>query len=156
MGQDINTIGILTRREIEARIAGPLIRAFMAEVGKERALRVVGELIGQVARDSGEQLARALGGNGIDEFFRGLELWTRDDALQMEIVERDKQRLSFDVKRCRYAEMYRTLGMEDLGSVLSCNRDFAFVRGFNPRISLRRTRTIMGGDALCDFRYRLT
>jgi hypothetical protein len=29
MGADLSRIGILTRREIEARIAGPLIKAFM-------------------------------------------------------------------------------------------------------------------------------
>jgi hypothetical protein len=59
------------------------------------------------------------------------------------------------VTRCRYAEMYRELGMADLGRVLSCNRDGAFCMGFNPAIQLTRTQTIMEGAACCDFRYAL-
>ena len=35
--------------------------------------------------------------------------------------------------------MYRTLGLADLGSSLSCQRDFALVQGFNPAIELTRT-----------------
>jgi hypothetical protein len=63
--------------------------------------------------------------------------------------------LSFNVTRCRYAEMYRSLGLEDLGGSLSCARDFALVEGFNPEIELKRTQTIMEGAAYCDFRFKL-
>ena len=40
MGADLSQIGMLAQREIEARIAGPLIKAFMTEIGEERALAV--------------------------------------------------------------------------------------------------------------------
>ena len=53
------------------------------------------------------------------------------------------------------AELYQSLGLKDLGATLSCNRDFTLIKGFNPRISLTRTRTIMEGAAFCDFRYAL-
>jgi hypothetical protein len=39
--------------------------------------------------------------------------------------------------------------------VLSCNRDATFCEGYDPRIKLTRTQTIMGGASHCDFRYRL-
>ena len=48
------------------------------------------------------------------------------------MLEQSAERLSFNVVRCRYAEMYRTLGMADLGSSLSCQRDFALARGIQP------------------------
>ena len=57
--------------------------------------------------------------------------------------------------RCRYAELYQRLGMHDLGYCLSCSRDPAFARGFNPRLTLTRTRTIMEGAYSCDFLSRL-
>ena len=63
-------------------------------------------------------------------------------------------RLSFDVTRCKYAEMYRALGLADLGASLSCVRDFALVEGFNPAITLERTQTLMQGAPHCDFRFR--
>jgi hypothetical protein len=39
---------------------------------------------------------------------------------------------------------------------MSCRRDFAFARGFNPRLRLQRTKTIMAGDGVCDFVFQLT
>jgi valyl-tRNA synthetase len=51
-------------------------------------------------------------------------------------------------------EMYRDLGYQDLGAILSCGRDFEFPRGFNSRLKLTRTQTIMQGASCCDFRYR--
>ena len=55
--------------------------------------------------------------------------------------------------RCRYAEMYRSLGIAEVGALLSCNRDFSLVEGFNPDIALTRTQTIMQGASHCDFRF---
>jgi hypothetical protein len=50
--------------------------------------------------------------------------------------------------------MYQALGMPELGAVLSCNRDFSLVEGFNPSIQLERAQTLMQGAPCCTFRYR--
>jgi hypothetical protein len=71
------------------------------------------------------------------------------------VLEQSPTQLSFNVTRCRYAEMYRAIGLADLGGSLSCQRDFELARGFNPDIRLTRTQTIMEGAAYCDFRFRL-
>jgi hypothetical protein len=42
---DLNDIGVLRRREIEARIVAPLIEAFVAEFGRERVLAVAKQVI---------------------------------------------------------------------------------------------------------------
>ncbi len=60
----------------------------------------------------------------------------------------------FNVRRCRYAETYRAMGLGEIGDILSCNRDGAFCEGYDPRIKLTRTQTIMKGASHCDFRYR--
>ena len=72
----------------------------------------------------------------------------------MTVREQTDEVLAFDVTRCRYAEMYRALGIPELGAVLSCNRDAALIEGFNPEVHFSRTQTIMGGASHCDFRYR--
>ncbi len=146
---------LLDQREIEARIVGPLIRAFAAEIGTERALGIVRDVIAGLARDSGAALAEMLGDRTLDAFAHSLSRWRENGALEIDILEQSPSRLSFNVTRCRYAEMYRALGMAELGSSLSCERDFALVQGFNPDIQLSRTQTIMGGAACCDFRFRL-
>ncbi|MBM3891770.1 MAG: hypothetical protein FJ388_21860, partial [Verrucomicrobia bacterium] len=50
-----------------------------------------------------------------------------------------------------FHEMYERLGPADFGRLFSCSRDFAFVGGFNRKLKLKRTQTIMEGDRFCDF-----
>ena len=60
----------------------------------------------------------------------------------------------FNVTRCRYAEMYKKMGLGEIGGLLSCNRDGSFCEGYDPRLKMTRTQTIMEGASHCDFRYR--
>ena len=96
-----------------------------------------------------------MGNNSLRHFSETLQFWTRDDALEIELIEESKNMLSFNVTRCRYAELYDSLGLRDIGTIFSCARDFALIEGFNPDVSLTRTQTIMEGAPFCDFRYRL-
>lgn len=145
---------LLERREIEARIVGPLVRGFIEELGRERALAVVGRVIRQLARESGSELAARLGDASLMAFAQCLDVWRAGGALEIEMLEQTEDRLEFNVTRCQFAEMYRALGLADLGASLSCVRDFALVEGFNPEIGLERTQTIMQGATHCDFRFR--
>jgi hypothetical protein len=153
MEDRLNTIGVLTRREIEARILAPMIAALSAEFGRERVLEVVRQTIIGLARQQGEALAA--GGCTLAHLAASLEAWKKGDAMQMEILELSEERYAFNVTRCRYAELYRSLGVPELGALLSCNRDAALIEGFNPEITLVRTQTIMEGAPFCDFRYKL-
>ena len=155
MGADLSQINILTRREIEARIAGPLINAFIEELGRDKAIAVVNRVIKSLAQESGDQLAKQMGGNSMADFARGLSAWAAGDAYEMEVLELSETKYFFNMKRCRYADMYKELGIADLGVVLSCGRDFELVEGFNPRMKLVRSKTIMEGHDHCDFRITL-
>jgi len=148
------SLTLLEQREIEAKVVGPLIRGFAAEVGQVRALEVVRGVISGLAREGGAELARRLGDASLEAFASGLDLWSAGGALEIDVLERSPERLSFNVTRCKYAEMYRALGLADLGGSLSCQRDFALVEGFNPGITLTRTQTLMEGASHCDFRFR--
>jgi hypothetical protein len=151
----LNEIGVLKRREIEARIVGPLLEALGQEFGRDRVLEVARDTIVKIAHEQGAQLAKAVGGDSLAHLGGSLDAWKKDDALQIEVLEQAEQKLSFNVTRCRYAELYRALGIPELGALLSCNRDFSMSQGFNPEISLTRTQTIMQGAAFCDFRFVL-
>ena len=150
----LNEIGVLKRREIEARILMPVLEALGAEFGKERVFEVARDVIIGVAREQGRQLAERMGGNTLAHFADALEDWKKGDAYRMDVLEQSPDRLHFNVTRCRYAEMYRALGIPEVGALLSCNRDFSLVEGFNPAIGLTRTQTIMGGATHCDFRFQ--
>jgi hypothetical protein len=147
------TIGILEQRRIEAGVIKPLVRAFEAELGREKTLAIVEGVIKTLARERGRQLAAEAPDTTLRGFAAMKEPWVRDNALEFEVLEEGEARYSYNVTRCRYAEMYRELGLAELGFTLSCNRDATLIEGFNPELQLTRTQTIMQGAPFCDFRY---
>ncbi len=151
----LNDVGVLTRREIEARIVAPLIDRLGEEFGRERVVELAREVVVGVAQSQGREMASALGGNDLSVFADSMANWTKGGALEIEVVEQTGDTFAFNVTRCRYAEMYRALGIPELGALFSCDRDGTMVEGFNPDIGFERTQTIMGGASHCDFRYTL-
>lgn len=146
---------ILEQRRIEARVIKPIYDEMVARLGVEAAQAILGTAIEKAAIAQGESFAEASGGQlGIDGFAAIQKHWTANGALEIEEVDRAPDRLDFNVTRCRYSEMYREMGLGDIGHLLSCGRDGTFCQGFDPRITLERTQTIMGGASHCDFRYR--
>jgi len=152
---NINEIPVLLRREIEARIAGPLIQAFIEEFGREKTLKIASEVILDLAQKNGRDLAQRSGGNSFEHLSEATAQWSAGDALQREVLEKSDTRYDFNIIRCKYAEMYKELGLADLGVVFSCGRDGMMYSGFNSNIELQRTQTIMQGADYCDFRLSL-
>lgn len=145
----------LEKRSIEARAIEPVIRAVAARIGWDEAVSILIEINQDEGFRRGRRIAQDFGGNGIVELARDVDEWGLGGAWEMEVLERTESTYSFNVTRCPYFELYRELGMEELGVALSCCRDEPFARGFNPRLRLTRTRTIMEGANHCDFRYSL-
>ena len=145
----------LERRAIEAVAVAPVIMALERRIGRDEAVALLTEVNRQEAFERGRALAEQSGRNGIDELAGDVAGWGAGGSLEMQVLERTKTTFSFNVTRCPYFELYRELGLERLGVALSCCRDEPFARGFNPRLRLERTQTIMEGAGHCDFRYHL-
>lgn len=147
---------ILERRRIEAQILKHVHEVIEARSGADEADAVIGAAVSRSAIDQGRGFAEALGHTpDFKDFADILPLWTKDDALKIETIEASAETLEFNVLRCRYAEMYREMGLGRIGHLLSCNRDGDFCIGYNPDMKMTRTQTIMGGASHCDFRYRM-
>ena len=99
-------------------MSGPLLRAFADEIGEERTLAIVARVIRGLAHESGAELARRLGEHTLEAFARSLDRWRENGALELDVLEQSATHLSFNVTRCRYAEMYRALGLQDLGELI--------------------------------------
>ena len=56
-------IGVLTRREVEARILRPVIDALGDEFGRQRVVEIVRDTIIRIAREQGALLAGNMGGS---------------------------------------------------------------------------------------------
>ena len=145
-------IPLLQQREIEANVIAPLFRASRPRWVR-RGREIVAGVIRELAVQSG--CAAAAGGNDLTHLKAAVARWTEGGALELTVLRDDAEGFHFNVTRCHFAEMYRRLGLADLGPILSCNRDGAMIEGFNPDIAFQRTQTIMDGAPHCDFRYGL-
>lgn len=147
----MTTMSILERRRIEAEVLKPVYEEMAARFGETVAQEVLGTAIEKAAIAHAQGFAA--GETSLQSFADLIPLWQKDDALRIDVKRRDDAHFDFDVQRCRYAEMYRSMGLGHIGHLLSCNRDGAFCTGYDPKLKLTRTQTIMGGADHCDFRY---
>ncbi len=67
-------IGVLARRETEARVLAPVIEAMAEEFGREKVLEILRDTIIRVANEQGAELAGAMGGDGPAEFMDSAEI----------------------------------------------------------------------------------
>lgn len=152
----MDPLPILQQRRIEANILKHVYENLSERFGKEQAREIVQETVSQSAIEQGKTFADQIDGDpNLKDFYDILPLWSRDGALEIDVLEASPNKLDFNVKRCRYAEMYREMGIGEIGDLLSCQRDGDFCIGYNVEIEFRRTQTIMGGASHCDFRYSL-
>lgn len=150
-----NEIGILQKRTIEAAIIAPIFEEMVAAIGDEAAQSIIDTAIRKAATAAASDFAsRTIGGTSLRTFQELQVLWTKDDALQIEVLKATDTEFDYNVHRCRYAETYKSMGLGHIGHVLSCNRDAVFCQGYDNRITMERTQTLMGGATHCDFRYK--
>jgi hypothetical protein len=141
--------------KIQARALVPIVKAFQAELGEERANQIVRKAEDAEARKFARQASAVLPGSPIEKVVAGLPFFAAGGALDVEVIKETPDAFEFNVTGCRYAEFYKELGEPELGFLLSCSGDFASAEGLSPDLELTRTQTIMQGASHCDFRYRV-
>ena len=151
---DAETMAMLEKRRIEAAMLKHVYETLKASHGMAVAQRTIAEAVRKSAMEQAAEMAARVGDKtSLQTFIDRQELWTRGGALERDIVEQSDARYRFNVTRCKYAEMYRDMGLAEIGHLLSCQRDGTFCEGYDPRIKLKRTQTIMQGASHCDFDY---
>lgn len=154
MRKDNEQIDLIKQREIEIKVLGPVIRAFAKEFGEEKTFDVVRRTMQDLSRKQGAEKA-ASGGGGLESLKKNcISAWNKNGELASTTLEDTSETLRFDVSRCDFASLYKELGFGDIGALISCDRDAAFLEGFDNSFELLREKTIMAGDDLCDFCYR--
>lgn len=151
---DAQTMAMLDRRRIEAGILKHVYETLKASHGETIARATIANSVRASAMEQAGEHARAAGKTSLQSFIDRQEPWLRGGALEIEVKEKSEARYRYHVTRCRYAEMYREMGLGAIGHLLSCQRDGTFCEGYDPKLKLTRTQTIMEGASHCDFDYR--
>jgi len=147
-------LAMLERRRIEAAILKHVYDTLKASHGKDVAQSTLASAVRASAMAQAREMAeRVNGATSMQTFIDRQELWTRGGALERDVLEESDSRYRFNVTRCKYAEMYRDMGLGEIGHLLSCQRDGTFCEGYDRRLKLKRTQTIMQGASHCDFDY---
>jgi predicted hydrocarbon binding protein len=145
---------LLEQRRIEGQIIKPVFDVLKERYGQTEAEEIVAQAIQNAARESGRTEAQKMGGGSLLNFIALQPRWQAGQALETDVLDQSEDRFDYNITYCAYAEMYKKIGLKELGFILSCNRDLAFIEGFAPDIELKRTKTLMEGADFCDFRYR--
>jgi hypothetical protein len=81
----LNGVGVLVRREIEARILGPVIEALAEEFPRDRIIDIVRKVVIEIAREQGRALAES-SDRSVAAFRATLGPWERDDAMRLQVI----------------------------------------------------------------------
>ena len=156
MLETANAIPMLERRRIEASILKHVYDTLKTSLGIAVAEKTIADAVRSSAIEQAKNFATQVGGKTTMQTFVDRQaLCKADTALETEVKEQTETSYVFNVTRCRYAEMYREMGLGEIGHLLSCQRDATFCEGYDKRLRLTRTQTIMQGASYCDFNYKL-
>lgn len=149
-------IPMFEQRRIEAMILKHVYDTLKASHGIDVAQKTVADAVRASSIEQAKMFAAKVDGKtSIQTFVDRQSLWKIGGAMEMEVKEQTETSYVFNVTRCKYAEMYRDMGLGEIGHLLSCQRDATFCEGYDKRMRLKRTQTIMQGASYCDFNYTM-
>jgi hypothetical protein len=133
----------------------PLMRGLEREIGNEKFIVMLKRIIDENAKQRSADIAKKTGKNDLASFTQGLRQPNRywQNVLTFQVIEDTPRAFEGKVTECLWAKTYRDANAADLGYVLSCHGDYASAEGFNPKMRMIRTKTLMQGDDFCNHRY---
>jgi ubiquinone biosynthesis protein len=145
-------LACLTYSFFEMLLAAGVERSYAVELVSETAWRIY-EKWGLAARSA----ARGRGRDPLARMRGSVEAFLRfpfnEPGYGLRRVE-DRDAVAFDILRCPVAEYFAKHDAQDLCVSAWCNQDYALAELWGGR--LRRTGTLAGGSARCDFRFEVT
>lgn len=146
------SIPVIEQRRIEAAVLVPVFRVLVARLGRSAAGSVIAEAVEGTARARGAQWRAAHPSGDLDGIRAFWARLAENGALELDIA-RAPRRLTIRVRSCAYADMYRRMGAEDVGRILSCGRDAAFLAGYSSALRLERPTCLLDGCDACELIY---
>jgi len=143
----------------EAQVLVPVLKAARAELGEERANRLILGALQAWCRERLRQIGARIPGTPKEKWDTIKKLdgsRTRPNDLEFEMLKWEPEAIEYDVSRCIYADFFRELGEPELGAVLVCDSDIYLVEEVtSPEVEYTRTQSIMQGGSFCDIRWRI-
>ena len=133
MSKAVDEMPILVRREVEARVIGPIMTAFIDKMGRAEALAVLRPIIEDLARESGRTAAKMAGGDGCKDLARAMEQWAAGGAYDQAVLELTDKTFNWDVHPVRLRRDVHRVGYGRSGLRTVLRPGFRHGRGFQPQ-----------------------
>jgi len=160
MDIEINpSISFLDEYKFQAEVLVPILKALRAELGEERANRLVLDALRKWSRERWLSLGERFPGSPKEKMdalalYASVEQRIGNDVDYQWLKEKPEA-VEFNITGCRFADFFRQIGEPELGVVLCCEGDFHIAEVGKPEVEFSRTQTIMEGAGYCDFRWRI-
>lgn len=126
------------------------IRFLEKEYGEEISDRLAGWK-NEKTRREWRRISEETGRNDPEYLFRLFS----DEVHDYEVIRKEENALEVKVHRCAHADSFKELNECHIGMKMICMGDYAVVEGFNPEIRFERPKTLMAGDEICHFIFKL-
>ena len=114
----------LERTKIQAQVLVPVLNAFRAELGAERANRIAWKALGEWRRQAIREAP--MPSDAPTERFRARNSAMATligDAVDVEMLKDEPESIEFNITGCRFAQFFRELGEPEIGFALTCSWD---------------------------------
>ena len=138
----------LQKRVAQYEMMAFIVKEFIAELGKEKALAVVKRALEKLQVQTAKQWAQKAGGNSLKHLAEFLSKQAAELGT-LEILDVTDKQIVTKIHRCVGFEAMDHLGIADVCRVY-CDTDDLLIKTFNPNLKLIRTKTIAAGDGYCD------
>ncbi|MEW5868378.1 MAG: L-2-amino-thiazoline-4-carboxylic acid hydrolase [Chloroflexota bacterium] len=133
----------------------PVLQGLAKELGEERFWEALKKTAFDAKLKEAQDYASQLPSNDLDAYSASAREPSRfaRHILTVEFIEDTPQAAEIKVTECLWAKTFRELGAAEIGYMLTCGTDDAHCQGFNPRIRMIHSKTLMQGDEYCNHRF---
>jgi len=129
-----------------------MLRALQERFGDAVVEVAVAAVAADLRREWGE-MGEMYGHNDAEELVHVIWEHTHKSAGFEFTTDKQADGIQIHCTKCPLADMARAIGEEAWGFRLYCGMDPVIAEAFNPKIGLRRTKTLMEGHDCCDHFY---
>ena len=150
-------ISLLDQVKIQAQVLVPVLKALRAELGEERANKLITTALREWYRDTVLRAGALMPGSPREKWaaLMAARIPRIGADIEVQMLKQEPDAIEFNATGCRYADFFRAVGEPELGTVLLCEGDAHRVEVGSPEVEMTQTQTIMKGAKYCDFRFRM-
>jgi hypothetical protein len=130
-----------------------LVKALEKEMGKDKLIEFLKKFTHERMLNVGQNHAKRSPDNSFRTYTNTFRPPRYKNTLTHEIVEDTEKAFELKVTECIWAETFHAADAGDIGYASVCYGDYAWAKGFNPKIKMIRDKTLMQGHDRCNHRY---